>query len=196
MKKKVLALTISLIIGAFALAGCGGSSAQNNDSAASDTSAQSASGDGVTDTSPDASATGNIALAVGEAILSSDSSLPDMTVDTSDGENAELNFTSVCDAEYDRVEAYYHAYATDGMAPEISVIQVKDASDVVTVMSALNSHLTDRTGTFESYAPDQVELVENAVVTYVGNYVALFISEKSTMDKSTFEEALEKNGIF
>ena len=184
MKKKFLAMTCSVIVAMGVLAGCGGGGSDQNN-AASDTAAQTGTGDA------DSAIPSAGALSIGESISSSDTSLPDMTVDTSDGGNAAINFTSVCDADYDRVSSYYHAYATDGMAPEITVIEVKDSSDVVTVMNALNDHLEDRIGTFESYAPDQVELVENAVVTYSGNYVALFISEKATMDKTTFEEALK-----
>ena len=132
---------------------------------------------------------------VGEKIVSEDTTLSEMTVDTSAGDDAELNFTAACDADYSKIEGYYHAYASDGTAGEITIISVKKSDDVTSVMNSLKSHIDTRRGTMENYSPEQVEIVDKAVVTHVGCYVGLFISEKSGLDKNNFVAELEANGI-
>ncbi len=134
-------------------------------------------------------------VSVGEKVVKQDTTLSEMTVDTSEGDDAELNFSAVCDADYGKIEGYYHAYASDGTAGEITILCVKKNDDVTSVMNSLKSHVDTRRGTMENYSPEQVEIVDQAVITHVGCYVGLFISEKSGFDKNNFTAELEANGI-
>ncbi len=132
---------------------------------------------------------------VGEAIIKADSTLPEMTVDMYTDENAEINFSAVCDIEYKRVSCYYHAYASDGSACEITLICADSNDDVSAIVNSLKDHLTTRRGTMVNYSPDQVEMVDNAIITTVGCYIGMFIGPKSGFDKNNFVSELEKNGI-
>ncbi len=49
-----------------------------------------------------------------ETMLSADTTLPEMTKTSSDDEQAELNFTYLSDLNYDLVDSYFYAYATEG----------------------------------------------------------------------------------
>ena len=123
-----------------------------------------------------------------EAMLAADTTLPEMKVVTSDEEQAELNFSALSDFEYDRVQSYFYAYASDGGSQEIAVVQLRDAGDAAALMNTLQTHLEERRGALTAYAPDQLPLVDHAVIKQKGNLVAMIISEKSGLVQKAFEE--------
>ncbi len=126
-----------------------------------------------------------------ETMLSADTTLPEMTKTSSDDEQAELNFTYLSDLNYDLVDSYFYAYATEGTAEEIAVIKLKDKSDASSMMQALHEHVKNRKGTFQEYDPEQVDLTEKAVVTREGNYIALIISSKNGLVQKAFESSFQ-----
>ncbi len=123
-----------------------------------------------------------------ESMLAADTTLPEMKVVTSDEEQAELNFSALSDFEYDRVQSYFYAYASDGGSQEIAVVQLRDAGDAAALMNTLQTHLEERRGALTAYAPDQLPLVDHAVIKQKGNLVAMIISEKSGLVQKAFEE--------
>lgn len=125
--------------------------------------------------------------ALQESMLAADTTLPEMKVVTGDDEQAELNFTAFSDLDYDRVQDYFYAYAADGDSQEIAVVQLKDAGDAAALMNSMKDHLEDRRGALTAYAPDQLPLVDHAVVKQKGNLVAMIISEKSGLVQQAFE---------
>jgi len=125
------------------------------------------------------------------AMLAADEQLPEMTVISGSDENASLNFTSLCDFDYENVEDYFYAYATDGTAPEIAVVEVKDSLDIPELMDDLKEHVEQRKGTMEAYSPDQVTLVENYVLTSQDQYVTLIISPQNGLVQNAFKEAFQ-----
>lgn len=132
-------------------------------------------------------------------MMEADKTLPEMVVVHGSDDDAEQNFTAFSDLDYDRVEDYFYAYAKDGGAEEIAVIRMKSADDVSPMMDSINVHLKDRKGTLEEYEPDKVYLVDNAVVTFEGNDVAMIISdrnglmlEKFKSDKATSDKTEDK----
>ena len=127
-----------------------------------------------------------------EEMLAADTTLPEMTKATNEDSDAELSFSYLTDLEYSLADSYFYAYASDGTAPEIAVIKVKDSQDVVTMMDSLKEHIKSRKGTFQEYAPEQVELVEKAVLVHQGNYIAMIISEKSGLVQKAFQGAFEQ----
>lgn len=125
--------------------------------------------------------------ALQESMLAADTTLPEMKVATSEDEQAELNFSAFSDLQYDRVHSYFYAYAADGGSQEIAVVQLKDAGDAAALMNTLKDHLEDRRGALTAYAPDQLPLVDHAVVKQKGRCVAMIISEKSGLVQQAFE---------
>ena len=125
--------------------------------------------------------------ALQESMLAADTTLPEMKVATSDDEQAELNFSAFSDFEYDRVQSYFYAYAADGGTQEVAVVQLKDAGDAAALMNTLKDHLEDRRGALAAYAPDQLPLVDHAVIKQKGALVTMIISEKSGLIQQAFE---------
>ena len=122
-----------------------------------------------------------------ESMLAADTTLPEMKVVTSDEEQAELNFSALSDFEYDRVQSYFYAYASDGGSQEIAVVQLRDAGDAAALMNTLKDHLEDRRGALTAYAPDQLPLVDHAVIKQKGALVTMIIAEKSGLIQQAFE---------
>ena len=125
-------------------------------------------------------------------LLEADTTLPEMIAVTSEEENAELNFSALCDFSYDRVENYFYLYAEDGTAPEIAVVELKDASDAAALMMDIKEHAANREGTMQSYMPDQVEIVHAYILTYDGPYVLYAVGEQNGMVQKAFEAAFEE----
>lgn len=121
------------------------------------------------------------------AMLEADTTLPEMKVVTSEDEQGELNFTAFSDLEYERVQSYFYAYAADGGSQEIAVVELKDAGDAAALMNTLQEHLELRSGALGEYAPDQLSMIEHAVIKQSGRYVAMIICEKSGLVQQAFE---------
>lgn len=125
------------------------------------------------------------------AMVSADASFPEYTLLTSDDADAELNFTSLSDFSYSKVAEYAYAYSSEGLAEEVAVVRLKDSSDAASFMNTLTKHVESRIGTMEAYAPDQVSVLENHILTHEGAYVCLIVSEKNGLQKSVFQDFFE-----
>lgn len=165
MKKRYhqLAALVCALLLAAGIVGCGGAGPAENEASQVDLAAMK------------------------EHMLAADTTLPEMKVATSDDEQAELNFGAFSDFTYDRVQSYFYAYAADGGSQEIAVVQLKDAGDAAALMNTLKNHLEDRRGALSAYAPDQLPLVDHAVIKQKGSLVAMIISEKSGLIQQAFE---------
>ncbi len=120
-------------------------------------------------------------------MIAADTTLPEMVTVSDADEAAELNFGSFSNFEYERVASYVYSYAKDGGIQEIAVVELKNASDAAALMNTMQDHLTDRRGTLESYAPDQVTLIDHAVIKQKGRYVTMIISPKSGLIQQVFD---------
>lgn len=125
-----------------------------------------------------------------ETMLASDETLPKMQISSSDDENADLNFTSLSDMDYNRIAGYFYAYAKGGTAQEIAVIQLKDSKDEAILMQSLQKHVDSRIKTLQEYNPEQVAMAEKAVITRKSGCVTLIISEKNGLVQNAFEDFL------
>lgn len=126
------------------------------------------------------------ATTIGMLLQEADTSLPEMSVVTSADKDAELNFTTLCDADYSLVDGYYYAYAADGTAPEIAVVTTKKETDNAKVMEAIVSHVETRRGTMAEYSPEEVELVTNYTLVRRGRVICYIVSKKRGLAESAF----------
>lgn len=122
-----------------------------------------------------------------ETMLAADETLPKMQVSTSKDENADLNFSSLSDMDYNYIADYFYAYAKTGTPQEIVVIQLKDSKYEATLMQSLEKHVDSRIKTLQEYNPEQVTMAENAVITRKSGCVSLIISEKNGLVQNAFE---------
>lgn len=84
--------------------------------------------------------------------------------------------------------AVYLASGVD--AREILVLRLSQTEDGDEVTEALEAHRQERLGDFYGYAPDQVALLEAAVVTAEGGYAALLVCEEPEAARTALLSAI------
>lgn len=107
--------------------------------------------------------------ALENSMVSADKTLPEMKVSGSWDENAEKAFSYISDLEYNKIHGFFLAYAADGMAYEIAVVQLKDKSDASAMADSLREHVRSRVQMYKTYEPQQVQRAESAVVKTDGD---------------------------
>lgn len=122
------------------------------------------------------------------SMVSADKSLPEMKISGSWDENAEKAFSYISDMEYNKIHGFFLAYASDGMAYELAVVQLKDKSDAGEMEDSLNEHVQTRVRMYKTYEPEQVQRAENAVVKTVGDCVLLIMSDSPENAETAFKE--------
>lgn len=122
------------------------------------------------------------------SMVSADKSLPEMKISGSWDENAEKAFSYISDMEYNKIHGFFLAYAADGMAYELAVVQLKDKSDAGEMEDSLNEHVQTRVRMYKTYEPEQVQRAENAVVKTVGDCVLLIMSDSPENSETAFKE--------
>lgn len=123
-----------------------------------------------------------------KSMVSADKSLPEMKISGSWDENAEKAFSYISDMEYNKIHGFFLAYAADGMAYELAVVQLKDKSDAGEMEDSLNEHVQTRVRMYKTYEPEQVQRAENAVVKTVGDCVLLIMSDSPENSETAFKE--------
>lgn len=121
-------------------------------------------------------------------MVSADKSLPEMKVSGSWDENAEKAFSYISDLEYNKIHGFFLAYAADGMAYEIAVVQLKDKSDASAMADSLREHVQSRVQMYKTYEPQQVQRAESAVVKTDGDCVLLIMSDAPQNAETAFKE--------
>lgn len=123
-----------------------------------------------------------------KSMVSADKSLPEMKISGSWDENAEKAFSYISDMEYNKIHGFFLAYAADGMAYELAVVQLKDKSDAGEMEDSLNEHVQTRVRMYKTYEPEQVQRAENAVVKTIGDCVLLIMSDSPENSETAFKE--------
>ncbi len=123
-----------------------------------------------------------------KSMVSADKSLPEMKISGSWDENAEKAFSYISDMEYNKIHGFFLAYAADGMAYELAIVQLKDKSDAGEMEDSLNEHVQMRVRMYKTYEPEQVQRAENAVVKTVGDCVLLIMSDSPENAETAFKE--------
>lgn len=126
--------------------------------------------------------------ALENSMVSADKSLPEMKVSGSWDENAEKAFSYISDLEYNKIHGFFLAYAADGMAYEIAVVQLKDKSDASAMVDSLREHVQSRVQMYKTYEPQQVQRAESAVVKTDGDCVLLIMSDAPQNAETAFKE--------
>lgn len=123
-----------------------------------------------------------------KSMLAADDSLPEMKATGSWEDNAENAFAYLSDLDYGKIRGFFLAYAADGMAYEIAVVQLKDKSDAEALTDSLNAHVQSRVQMYKTYEPEQVQRAENAVIKTDGDCVLLIMSDAPQKSESAFKE--------
>ena len=90
-------------------------------------------------------------------------------------------------AEYEGVLFYTSDFTMS--AKEVLLIEVKHDTQVEQVKRAIEERLETRKDSFEGYAPEQVQLIEQAAYVVRGKYIFVAV----TPEAETYRQAFEKN---
>lgn len=82
----------------------------------------------------------------------------------------------------------FFAPKTNMDASEILILKAKSKEDVTQLKEKVETRLEKSANSFESYRPDQYELLQHKVLKVRGNYLILIVSEST----SEIEELIEK----
>ena len=125
------------------------------------------------------------------AMLEAAPSLPDMSTVNSSADDAAELLTYVSDIDYDKVDGYFLAYSSEGLADEIFVMRLKSANDVPEAKETIETHVQSRISLFKSYSVDQVPRAEDAKIYTEGKYVILIICDEASQVKTAFDNAVK-----
>lgn len=126
------------------------------------------------------------------AMEAADDTLGEMLSADSSEEDAEDLFAYISDMDYSKVDKFFVSYSDEGVADEIAVIALKDASDAQEAEKSLEKHVQDRINVFSQYAPEQVKKAENAITFKNGRYAVLIICDKQDEVKKAFTDFISK----
>lgn len=139
-----------------------------------------------TETEPDAAPMVSL-YDLRRAMLDAQPGLPDMTAVSSSDENAGELFAYLSDLDYEKVEGYFLAYASDGKtANEFAVVCLKDPADLPALEASLKAHVQGRVNLYKSYAPELVQQASEAEIVPEGRYAALIMCEDRAAVKEAF----------
>lgn len=159
--KKLIGLSLALIL-ALSLVACGGSDSGTTDETITlDTAAISSSIDGV-----------------------------GLFVDTLEP-ISEDRITTVTGIDISGCKSAEYHLGAGATAEEWGVFECNSVDDAKTLVTALEKHCDELLSTYESYAPDAVPRINNAVIERAGQYVVFVTAEKYD-DAKTLVEGLMK----
>ncbi len=91
-------------------------------------------------------------------------------------------------ADYEGVMLYVSVNYLE--AQELLLVEVKDDEQLLEVEEAIDKRIENRRNDFEGYLPEQVLLLDDAIVTIRGNYIFLVISEDAEAYQQAFIQGL------
>jgi hypothetical protein len=128
-----------------------------------------------------------------QAMEEADANLPEMTVLSTNDEDAESLFqANIADMDYSKIDDFFVSYAVEGgEADEIVVIAVKDTNDLEEAKQALIEHQESRRKLFEQYEPMQTKRIEGGLVFTEKQYAVLIICDNQDGVRKAFEAEIE-----
>ncbi len=92
--------------------------------------------------------------------------------------------------DYEGVMLYVSTFNLE--AQEILLVRVKDGDDaqMLEVEDAINTRIENRRNDFEGYLPEQVLLLDEAIISIRGDYIFLAISENAEEYQKAFIKGL------
>ena len=126
-----------------------------------------------------------------EEMKKTDTSMPETATITESSDNAETTFSMLAEGfDYGKIDKFSYCYSTTGSPEEIAIVLVKDKAAVGDLMKALQAHIDARKSTFQAYSPEKASVVDQAVLTYSGNYVFMAIGATSGAMQTIFKEKI------
>ena len=189
--KRILSITVALLLLMLALAACGGDTEEPAEEAGTETSetaepaeetaeeaAEETSGAAEEDQSSDLMALANKMVA--------DAGITDAIPVTAEA------LTNVYGLDPAQIvsAAGYNASSAGAFPQEIVLVQARSSDDAAAVAEAFTNRLNDIAAQAESYDPDSLELAKKCTVVTNGDFVGLFFSEHYDQLVDLFQNGL------
>lgn len=107
---------------------------------------------------------------------------------TEQGSQALKRYYGLNSEEYEGVMYYSSEFSIS--AEEVLLIRVKDESQVQQVRDAVEGRISDRLNDFEGFAPEEVQLLEEAQLLVRGKYIFLAIAPEAEVYADVFVTSL------
>lgn len=107
---------------------------------------------------------------------------------TEQGSQALKRYYGLNSEEYDGVLYYSSEFSIS--AEEVLLVCVKDDSQVQEVREAAEARIEDRLNDFEGYAPEEVQLLEEARLLVRGKYIFLAVAPEADVYADVFATSL------
>lgn len=91
-------------------------------------------------------------------------------------------------ADYKGVMFYSSEFSVS--AEEVLMIETKNEKQVQEVRDAVDERIESRKRNFDGYAPEEVQLLDNAQIKVRGNYIFLAVAPKAEEYSAVFAESL------
>ncbi len=98
-------------------------------------------------------------------------------------------FLGLTEDDFDGV-IYYKSKEALGVE-EVLVIKAKKQGDIPPVRDAIDRRIDSQEKVFESYGPEQVKLMKNAVITVKGKYVFYCVDKRADKYEEVFRNAVQ-----
>lgn len=178
-KKRVFGMLAAMVIcmtSCAAFTGCGDnadSTADNNNNSAATTTANTPDAESVIE--PAQTAEGDVDIATLGDKLKSDITFEDELVQFDNGKVEKI--LGISQDLFTNAKVYE---SSSGATPEaIDCIEAKDENAANEIKTALENRLSSQKTLFESYKPEQMPKLENAVIKVNGKYVVMVVSGDS-----------------
>lgn len=127
----------------------------------------------------------NISLETFEETLKSKSNMAGMKKCT----NRQL--MQFMNLDYNSYDSFLYYRSKDAMsADELLIIKAYKKNDIPLVEDAVDARIASRIKTFEGYAPNQVNLLNNAVIYKKGRYLFYAVGKNADSYQEVFEDAV------
>ena len=127
-------------------------------------------------------------LSIDVAKLAEDLNSQTITSDTLTATVPEMTagIYNLSDSDLESAAAYKSAGST---ALEVAVFACTDSKKTEDIKKTLEAHIKSQSELYASYAPDQVEKLDNAVLKTAGKYVVLAVCDDTAKAESILKEA-------
>ena len=119
---------------------------------------------------------------VAAAIVATDA-FTDVTTENTNGQAL-----SVYQLDEDSVSDYSVYFSSMATPEEIAIFEVSSPEQASTVLDACKARQSSQVQSYESYAPDQVDKLNNAIIENVGDYVLYIVSKNPDTVKKVLRQ--------
>ena len=129
---------------------------------------------------------------LGQAMTNASDNLGELSYASSEDAESESVFSNISDMDYSKVKGFFIYYAKEGKgnADEIALINVKNSSDLESARQTLQTHLDKRTALYKTYDKTQLDKLGKAKIVTSSNCAVLIVADDADKIEKAFYDYL------